>query len=168
MLQDNTDYLRRVAPDVLGFHAPSVWTPEMAERHIGRKEAWVYEESGVIMSLVTYRLVRIDGALWFQPIDGAIRASRIPDAEHEAYLYMPLRGAVPEAMAQGVTSTLVHFSAAHARLDTSLRGFSTADDTTIVDKGDGSKEYRTPLRLDEITAKSAPIEGRDITATGPR
>lgn len=120
-------------------------------------EAWVYEEGGVIMSAVIAHLTERDGQTYFRPIIGAVRVDAIKQEEHEAYLYKPLQSAVPDAIAKGAVGALVQYTPGHVRLDESLKGFSTADDTTIKDEG-SVREFVTPFRIDEIIAKSSVID----------
>lgn len=153
-------------PDALAFPAAlnRVWR---AEDVLGHREKFptsaIYREGGRAMAVVIAQHVVRDGVRVFNPVIGGTRISEIKPEEHEAYLYKPLELLVPEALALGITETVVIFDPGHKNLEDSLRTFSTANDQTIRDRG-AVREYRTPLRLDEIRAKSAPLEGRDISA----
>lgn len=148
-------------PDALAFPAilHRVWT---ADDVLGHRDKFptsaVYEERGRMMAVTIAQHATVAGTRVFQPVIGGIRISEIAPDEHEAYLYMPLRMLVPEAIAQGIHEHYVLYDPRHQNLDASLKRFSTANG--IRDVGQ-LREYRGPLRLDEITGRSRQIEGRD-------
>ena len=143
----NTVSRNWTAADVLGLKA---FFPTSA----------AYFENGRMMSVTIAKIA--DGV--FRPIIGGTRISEIIPAEHEAYLYMPLRLLVPRAIAAGVTEQATLYDPRHANLAASLRRFSNANSSTIKKVGN-LEEYRTPFILTEIMAKSALLEGRN-DATG--
>lgn len=125
--------------------------------------SWAYREGGRMMAVVIGAIEQVRGQAWYRIIIGATRISEIIEAEHAAYLSMPLREALPDARARfGVVGTHLTYIPAHGRLDAYMKSWSRSNGETVREGGELTEVF-LPMSegVPEIVARTQILEGRD-------